>query len=146
MLLVVSFIFILILRFDDGLKLITFSRSRETRHNSDGNAVRQTYGTYSRGHSTSKINAAKPSSPSESLSPPKTDDDNNADRTRGSLVRIIEDSWSRVSQLIPESTLILCEEVLLSIIEKLQISNTCIYKERCRDDYYKIVQETRIIR
>ena len=36
---------------------------------------------------------------------------NNADITRGALVRIIEESWSKVSMLIPEHTLALCEEV-----------------------------------
>ena len=36
---------------------------------------------------------------------------NNADITRGALVRIIEESWSKVSLLIPGQTLILCEEV-----------------------------------
>lgn len=35
----------------------------------------------------------------------------NADITRGALVRIIEESWSKVSMLIPGHTLILCEEV-----------------------------------
>ena len=37
---------------------------------------------------------------------------NNADITRGAIVRIIEESWSKVSMLIPEHTLTLCEEVL----------------------------------
>lgn len=131
MLLVVSFIFILILRFDESLKLIRYPRSRQTRHDSEKNVeftsvYKCNSVVYPRGQSRSKINAAKPSSPSEALSPPKPDDHNNADRTRGSLVRIIEDSWSRVSQLIPESTLILCEEVLLSNIEKPETSKTCI--------------------
>lgn len=61
--------------------------------------------------SSSKANSQKTNSTSGVLSSLKTDSALNADRTRGSLARIIEDSWSRVSQLIPESTLILCQEV-----------------------------------
>jgi hypothetical protein len=36
----------------------------------------------------------------------------NIEFTRGAMVRIIEESWSSVSLLIPESTLALCEEEL----------------------------------
>ena len=61
--------------------------------------------------SSSKANSQKSNSTSGALSSLKSDSALNADRTRGSLARIIEDSWSRVSQLIPESTLILCQEV-----------------------------------
>ena len=61
--------------------------------------------------SSSKANPQKSNSTSGALSSLKSDSALNADRTRGSLARIIEDSWSRVSQLIPESTLILCQEV-----------------------------------
>lgn len=60
---------------------------------------------------SSKANPQKSNSTSGALSSLKSDSALNADRTRGSLARIIEDSWSRVSQLIPESTLILCQEV-----------------------------------
>jgi hypothetical protein len=36
----------------------------------------------------------------------------NIELTRGAFVQIIEQSWARVNQLVPEETLQLCEEEL----------------------------------
>lgn len=115
--------FALVLRHYDGyrtvlrlnLKSNAFKRSAHgILPSSQGSALftaSRNSGIFPPSQSDSKVNSRKLNSTSGELSSLLPENEKNVDNTRGALVRIIEDSWSRVSHLIPESTLTLCQEV-----------------------------------
>lgn len=119
--------FALVLRHHDGFWTVfklnskpnTFKKSAHgILPSSQGSAVftaSRKSGIFPPSKSDSKVNSRKLNTTSGELSSLLPENEKNVDSTRGALVRIIEDSWSRVSHLIPESTLALCQEVIFKI-------------------------------
>lgn len=131
--------FVLVLRQHDGyrtvFKLNSKSNSfKETAHGilstSHGSVLftaSRKAGIFPPSQSDSKVNSRKLNTTSGELSSLLPENEKNVDSTRGALVRIIEDSWSRVSHLIPESTLALCQEVVFKIEQSVHIVLNMIF-------------------
>lgn len=135
--------FVLVLRQHDGYRTVfklnskSISKSnsfKETAHGILSTSNKGALFTASRkagifppSKSDSKVNSRKLNTTSGELSSLLPENEKNVDSTRGALVRIIEDSWSRVSHLIPESTLALCQEVIFKIEQSVHIVLNMIF-------------------